>query len=134
VALARVVRLLAGVTTHMGRVRVLALLAALAGGCSGSGAVLSMDPDAGDEIDAGPGADGGGGDACDPSVTYASFGQSFLDSYCNRCHAFTQQVAEISGSALSAAAGTGTFMPPTDPKPTAAQRHELAAWIACGAP
>jgi hypothetical protein len=128
---------MAGVTRKTGRVRVLALLAALAGGCVGSGAPLSMDPDAGDGMDAAqPGDAGVGGDAggCDPSVTYASFGQTFLNTYCNGCHGFTQQVAEQSGSALSAAAGTGTFMPPTDPKPSAAQRHELAAWIACGAP
>jgi hypothetical protein len=126
-ALARAVRLFSGVTRHMGRVGVLALLAALAGGCAGSGEPLSMDAD----TDAAPPGDGG---ACDPSVTYASFGQAFLGTYCNRCHGFDQQSAQIGGTSISAAAGTGTFMPPTDPKPTPAQRQELAAWIACGAP
>jgi len=86
--------------------------------------------------DAGPDAGADSGTACaDPSLTYASFGQRFLDTYCNRCHGFTtQQSAQASGSVISAAAGTGTFMPRGTPTPTAQERAELVTWIACGAP
>jgi len=71
---------------------------------------------------------------CDPSITYASFGMSFLDTYCNRCHAWTQEAAQLGGSAISNAAGPGGFMPPGVPIPTGAERQELVQWIDCGAP
>jgi len=96
-------------------------------GCAGAGAV---DPDAGDPD--------GGMPACDPpALTYANFGMAFLDTYCNRCHGFTQQSAQLSASALYGAAvsgGASSFMPPVDPKPSLADRMRLGEWLNCGAP
>jgi hypothetical protein len=94
---------------------------------------------AGEDLPQGPPPEDAGMDAtvagcADQSLTYATFGQRFLDTYCNRCHGFTQQSAQTSGSSISAAAGTGTFMPRGTPTPTAQERAELVTWIACGAP
>jgi hypothetical protein len=90
------------------------------------------------------------------TLTYESFGQEFMASYCTNCHS-----AELEGSARHgapadhdfdtldgiqsvadhidqyAAAGpdsTNTTMPPTDPKPSMAEREMLGEWLACGAP
>jgi uncharacterized membrane protein len=80
-----------------------------------------------------------------------------MDRYCTRCHS-----TSLSGSARQgapsdhnfdtldavhetelehideqAAAGpkaVNTAMPPSDPKPTEAERRSLGEWIACGAP
>jgi hypothetical protein len=100
------------------------------GGDADTVAVVQGDDDSPDG-DSDAGVDGPG---CDPAVTYATFGRAFFDTYCNRCHRFDQQSAQLAGDAISSLAGTGTFMPPVDPRPTAAERASLVAWIACGAP
>jgi len=104
----------------------LLLIALLTAACSGS------DPAPLDASDASIPDDGSIG--CDPSLTYANFGMAFLQTYCSRCHGFDQQSAQISGDAIVGAAGTGTFMPPSDPRPSPRERQQLTAWIACGAP
>jgi hypothetical protein len=95
---------------------------------------------------------------CPPSstLTYASFGQAFMTSYCTRCHSSTlsgearmgapefhdfdtqlgvQSVAEhIDEAAGAGPASTNEGMPPSDPMPTLAERQQLAEWISCGAP
>jgi hypothetical protein len=107
----------------------LALAFVLGLGCAGAGAGTG-DPDAGDPD--------GGSPACNPpQITYANFGMAFLDTYCNRCHGFTQQSAQLSASALYGAAvsgGASSFMPPVDPKPSLADRMRLGEWLNCGAP
>jgi uncharacterized membrane protein len=88
-------------------------------------------------------------------LSYESFGQAFMQSYCLRCH-----TAAISGSARRAPpsvnfddlasiraaahmidqqAGVGPasqreIMPPDEPRPTLDQRMQLSEWLACGAP
>ena len=59
---------------------------------------------------------------------------AFFSTYCGACHTWDQQSAQTSGDIIVSAAGTGTFMPPSDPRPTPQQRAQLTAWIACGAP
>jgi hypothetical protein len=99
------------------------------GACSSSSGISPVD--AGDEAS----TTGAPPDAnCDPSLTYASFGMDFFATYCNRCHAWTQQAAQQSGSALEDFAGTSTSMPPSAPFPTSDQRMQLVNWIDCGAP
>lgn len=127
-------------TSAAGAVIVLALLS----GCSSPAPALSPD-DGGDpdtiavlhpevgSIDAGSDTDNDGPN-CDASVTYASFGMTFFETYCGRCHRWDQGSAQESGDILSAAAGPGGFMPPADPRPTDQERARLVAWIACGAP
>ncbi len=70
--------------------------------------------------------------SCDPALTYADFGASFLASNCNGCHAWTQASAQSEGSVLSSVVTSGA-MPPGSHVP-AAQRQEFAAWIGGGAP
>jgi uncharacterized membrane protein len=90
------------------------------------------------------------------TLTYASFGQQFMASYCTRCHASTlagearmgapafhdfdavdgiRAVADhIDETAASGPDATNEAMPPGGAKPTLAERQMLAEWIACGAP
>jgi len=116
----------------VGRTIRLAVITALLGlGCLG-------EPSPSNDGDAAAGPDGAAPDVaagCDPQLTYASFGMRFLGTYCGSCHGFNQQSAQQSGSIIAAAAGTGTFMPPgAAAQPSAKERMELVAWIACGAP
>ncbi len=108
------------------------------------------------------GGSGGGGRStgatCETSstLTYATFGQSFMTSYCTRCHASTISGVARNGAPVSvnldsltgirahlsdidaqAAAGpdrTNAFMPLGSLKPTQAEREQLGAWLACDAP
>ncbi len=79
-------------------------------------------------------ADGAVEATCDPSLTYASFGMNFFHTYCNRCHFWDQESAQLNGQVISDAAGTETVMPPSVPFPTAGERSQLVQWITCGAP
>lgn len=90
------------------------------------------------------------------ALTYEDFGSAFMASYCQRCHS-----AEVDGSARNGApddhnfdtqvecqaladhidelAGSGpgatnVEMPPSQPRPTLAERRMLSEWLACGAP
>ena len=122
--------------------------AAVALGACSSATTLTNSGDAGQDTihvqqsDAGPGdaagddgADAGdGGMACDPTVTYASFGMAFFQKYCGHCHLWDQTAAQEEGDILIAAGGPGGFMPPGSPLPTDQERQRLADWITCGAP
>ncbi len=93
----------------------------------------------------------------DSTLTYESFGEGFMASYCTDCHATTKTgaarngatkdhdfdiLAGIRGQAMhiDQAAGIGPaaenrFMPPAgEPQPTDAERRQLAEWLSCGAP
>jgi uncharacterized membrane protein len=90
------------------------------------------------------------------TLTYASFGQPFFNSYCQRCHASTvtdlarmgapadhtfdtvEQIRSLSHHidelAAAGPAATNTEMPPDGAMPTEAERRQLGEWLACGAP
>jgi hypothetical protein len=92
----------------------------------------------------------------DSSLTYANFGKQFVQNYCLRCHSETLTCEQRMGSpsdhnfdtlaeidllgphideyAGSGPSATNTHMPPTDPKPSTADRQKLSEWIACGTP
>ncbi|HXT95790.1 MAG TPA: hypothetical protein VN853_05795 [Polyangia bacterium] len=91
-------------------------------GCAG-------DPSAGFD-DAGPPPDAGA--ACNSTLTYQSFGASFLTTNCGGCHLWTHADAQSDGIALSGVVVQGS-MPPGSSL-SASQRQEFADWIACGAP
>ena len=118
----------------------LSAMAAL--GCDGSTAKLAVDGGGGDAAaDGGPDLnpdDTGGSPACTPpTLTYANFGMRFIETYCYRCHGFSQTSAQQVGSDLYLAAvadGDNSFMPPVDPRPTLAERTNFGVWLNCGAP
>jgi len=90
------------------------------------------------------------------TLTYASFGQPFFTTYCQRCHASTVTDLARMGApvnttfdtvedirfhshhidelAAAGPAGTNTEMPPDGAMPNAAERLQLGEWLACGAP
>jgi len=85
--------------------------------------------------------------------TWDGFAKPFFDQYCVRCHSSsltgdarngapefhdfdTQQSADgvlvhIDEQAGSGPAATNTLMPPSDPRPSKAEREMLAQWVAC---
>lgn len=83
-------------------------------------------------------------------LTYASFGASYLDANCNRCHSASagarhgaperyrfDTLADVRAHAARIfvrAAGPNTTMPPGPDDPPADERDRLAEWLACGAP
>jgi uncharacterized membrane protein len=95
---------------------------------------------------------------CPPSstLTYASFGQPFMASYCTRCHSsaltgdarmgasayhdydsldgIRAVAVHIDQTAGAGPAATNDTMPPSGAAPTLEERQMLAEWIACGAP
>jgi uncharacterized membrane protein len=111
-------------------------------GCCGSESVLGPPTEA----------------VCPPAstLTYANFGQPFMEQYCTRCHSSTlsgdarmgapefhdfdsqlgvQRVADhVDQAAGAGPASTNDSMPPGGARPTLAERQMLAEWIACGAP
>jgi len=103
------------------------------------------------------------GSTCPPTstLTYASFGQGFMDAYCTSCHSsaaesrhgapngvnFDTQAAignaadEIDRAAAAGPEATNTIMPPLSAVPDVVaaapsdpERQQLAEWLACGAP
>lgn len=79
------------------------------------------------------------------TLTYANFGQVFIDSNCLGCHAgrdnpmlTTQAAVQAARDAIDRAAAAGpnatnTYMP-KDHDIAVAQRQQLGEWLACGAP
>lgn len=89
-------------------------------------------------------------------LTYASFGQPFMEAYCTRCHASTLHGAQRMGApsfhdfdtlygikavpdhidetTAAGPAATNTAMPPGGPAPSAAERAQLGEWLACRTP
>ena len=90
------------------------------------------------------------------TLTYANFGQPFMETYCTGCHASTlvgddrngaptfhdfdtiegiRSVADhIDQMAASGPNATNVGMPNDDPKPSLTERQQLGEWLACGAP
>ena len=97
---------------------------------------------------------------CPPAstLTYASFGEPFMTTYCVACHDSQKTGADRNGApafhdfdtqvgvqrvlnhidqtAAVGPAATNTVMPPDEEAaiPTLAERELLAEWLACGAP
>jgi uncharacterized membrane protein len=90
------------------------------------------------------------------TLSYDNFGRSFMLANCVRCHSASATGAARKGAPVgvdldsvegvrahsklvdeyagSGPGGTNTWMPPDAPKPTTAERQQLAEWLACGAP
>ena len=84
------------------------------------------------------------------TLTYASFGEAFIDGNCQRCHgapsdhrngapsdynfATVDDVRRFKSRIFSRAAADNTTMPPGPDDPPASEREKLADWLACGAP
>ena len=96
------------------------------------------------------------GSTCPPGSTlsYETFGNDFMQSYCIECHASDLPAAERMGAptgvdfdtlegildradeidqaAASGPDATNTEMPPAEqPQPTGAERTQLGEWLAC---
>src|SRR5262249_43171563 len=84
------------------------------------------------------------------TLTYANFGQRFMNEWCQSCHASTsvnrqgapgefifdtvQQVQLHRDRIFVRAAASNDSMPPGPNDPPRQQRDQLAEWLACGAP
>jgi len=104
-------------------------------------------PDAG-AIDAGParsdaGSDAGAtADAGGGCPTYDNFGRTFMMMYCASCHMGASAPKMIRLDTLAGVmaqkamiqrvAVTGMAMPPSNPRPSAADRQKLGQWLTCG--
>lgn len=78
-------------------------------------------------------------------LTYANFGQTFLDGWCVRCHGGpnghssralnTHDAVKASAARIYAnATQDNPPMPPGPDDPSPEDRAKLAEWLACGAP
>jgi uncharacterized membrane protein len=87
------------------------------------------------------------------TLTYDNFGKNFMTNYCTRCHASNvmgdmrngapadhnfdtfagifMMAEHIDERAAAGPASVNTLMPPSDPKPTEAERRQLGEWLAC---
>lgn len=86
----------------------------------------------------------------DSTLDYESFASGFFDSYCRGCHSASSvdrngapvgldyddrdQIAARAEDIFLFAADGNTFMPEAGPRPSAAERHQLGDWLACGMP
>jgi uncharacterized membrane protein len=84
------------------------------------------------------------------TLTYESFGRSFIDDNCQSCHGATSsgrkgapsgydfgsadEVRRWRSRIFSRAALDNTTMPPGPDVPPRDERDKLAEWLACGAP
>jgi mono/diheme cytochrome c family protein len=91
----------------------------------------------------------------DSTLTYDNFASDFFSSYCIRCHGSTLAGSDrngapanrnydtlsglvdtgptlIDGAAAAGPSSSNTLMPPSDPRPTDAERRQLGQWLACG--
>lgn len=83
-------------------------------------------------------------------LTYATFGKSFMDTNCQRCHGQVSKdrqgapgdydfgsvddVRVHKSRIFARAAADNTTMPPGPDDPPEADRDKLAEWLSCGAP
>ena len=95
--------------------------------------------------------------ATDSTLDYENFGRMFMNTYCTRCHSSSLAAGDRNGAPSDhdfdslgniqkvpvehidamAAAGSNrvnTTMPPSEPRPTEAERRDLGEWLACGTP
>lgn len=82
------------------------------------------------------------------ALTYANFGQNFMNQYCVQCHGPTRaqdgyrfdsianvqiHLGAVDSTSAAGPARTNTRMPEGMPVPTQAERQQLGEWLACGA-
>jgi cbb3-type cytochrome c oxidase subunit III len=85
------------------------------------------------------------------TLSYENFGRGFFEQYCLHCHSLMRTGTDRGGApqgvnfdtldAIAArkddiwhmAADTNMEMPASGPAPSAAERHKLGDWLACGA-
>ena len=104
-----------------------------------------------------PAGGGPSGATCpaDSTLTYKNFAADFFATYCTRCHDSSLSGTARNGAppdrnydtlsglvetgptlidhaAAASPTHTNTFMPPSDPRPTQAEREQLGEWLACG--
>lgn len=91
--------------------------------------------------------------SCPPegtSLTYEDFGQAFIGTWCQPCHASQvidrqgappayvfdthEQVQRWADRIYARSAGVNDSMPPGPDDPSDAERDDLEEWLACGAP
>jgi uncharacterized membrane protein len=90
------------------------------------------------------------------TLTYQNFGQTFMSTYCTRCHnsaltgsarkdapsdvnfntieGIKAESKEIDKWAGASATVTNDSMPPDGEKPSVEDRRKLSEWLSCGAP
>ena len=90
------------------------------------------------------------------TLTYQNFGQTFVSTYCTRCHnsaltgsdrkdapkgvnfdtleGIKAKADDIDKWAGASATVTNDSMPPDGEKPSVEDRRKLSEWLACGAP
>jgi mono/diheme cytochrome c family protein len=86
------------------------------------------------------------------TATYESFGAAFFANYCQRCHSASKRdsarndappglnfddlpsIRNLAPRIWGQAGDSNTTMPAGAPKPSAEERVQLGAWLACGAP
>lgn len=90
------------------------------------------------------------------TLTWDTFGKSFMETYCTRCHATSvtgsarqgapndhnfesaelvrMQIEHIDETSAAGPSAVNTAMPIGAPTPTEAERKQLGEWLACGAP
>jgi hypothetical protein len=87
------------------------------------------------------------GSTCPPgsTLTYASFGQAFMDAHCTSCHSgkedpslttqaqIKSNIAAIDRTSAAGPSATNTLMP-EDADVSVEDRKKLGEWLACGAP
>jgi uncharacterized membrane protein len=77
---------------------------------------------------------------CDPSLTYANFGQAFIETNCGECHAgkespnLATQTAVKSNSARILDQAVYTTAMPDSADLSNEERTMLGQWLTCGAP
>lgn len=95
--------------------------------------------------------------ASDSTLDYENFGRTFMNTYCTRCHSSALadgdrhgapsdhnfdslgNIQKVPAEHIDAMAAAGpdrvnTTMPPSEPRPTEAERRDLGEWLACGTP
>jgi len=106
--------------------------------------------------DSGEGTPSGAECPEESSLTWETFGENFMASYCTRCHSGSlsgsarngapndhnfetlqlvqDQLEHIDTQAAAGPSAVNEEMPLGAPMPTEAERRQLGEWIACGAP
>lgn len=77
----------------------------------------------------------------DNVLTWAEFGQGFMQTYCVECHSsygnqsrVARDKSQIDEAAGAGATVTNTYMPESGKKPSLEERKLLSQWLACGVP
>lgn len=78
------------------------------------------------------GGSASGGGPCGTD-TWSNFAGPFFNTYCNRCHGWTQQALKEAPEVVLDTLRGGT-MPLGDPTPSQDEIARIQTWIGCGQP